>query len=119
MNCHETYLWMLEAEEPTATPPVTITEHLRDCAKCRRRQKRVFRLLTAVQQLPPPPENPQIRAEVMSIVRQTTVLPSTRPVERRPDGCSPPSAHDPDHFRHRPTIYDGSGTTTKTCARAS
>jgi hypothetical protein len=84
MNCHETYLWMLEAEEPTATPPVTITEHLRDCAKCRRRQKRVFRLLTAVQQLPPPPENPQIRAEVMSIVRQTTVLPAPRPVEPRP-----------------------------------
>ncbi len=85
MNCHETYLWMLEAEEPTATPPLAITEHLRDCSKCRRRQKRVFRLLTAVQQLPPPPENPQIRDEVMSIVRQTTVLPPTVPMRRSPE----------------------------------
>ena len=77
MNCHEAYLWMLEAEEPTATPPVAVSEHLRDCSKCRRRQRRVFRLLTAVQQLPPPPDNPQARAEVISRVRQS-LLPKTR-----------------------------------------
>jgi hypothetical protein len=77
MNCHEAYLWMLEAEEPTATPPVAVSEHLRDCSKCRRRQRRVLRLLTAVQQLPPPPDNPQARANVIARVRQSLV-PKTR-----------------------------------------
>ena len=79
MNCHETYLWMLEAEEPTASPPGTVADHLRDCAKCRRRQQRVQSLLTTVQSLPPPPEDPQVRAEVIELVHKTPVGPAELP----------------------------------------
>jgi hypothetical protein len=78
MNCHEAYLWMLEVEQPTVSPPDPVIDHLRGCSKCRRRQKRVLRLLTTVRSLPAPPENPLVRAEVLSLVRQqplAAVLP--------------------------------------------
>jgi hypothetical protein len=90
MNCHEAYLWMLEAEEPAASPPAAFVEHLRDCRKCRRRQKRVLHLLSAVHELPPPPDNPGARAAVLATIRRqanaadTIQMPQPQPARKQP-----------------------------------
>jgi hypothetical protein len=86
MNCHETYLWMLEVEDPAAPPPAPVVEHLRGCRKCRRRQRRLQRLLTAVHKLPPPPVNPRARLAVLELVRQSAApasVPMPKPRPRR------------------------------------
>jgi hypothetical protein len=84
MNCHETYLWMLEVEEPAAPPPDPVVEHLRGCRKCRRRHRRMLRVLAAVRQLPPPPVNPQARLAVLDLVRQSAAPASVPMPKLRP-----------------------------------
>lgn len=69
MRCRDAYTWMLTAEDPAGTPPDDVRRHLRACARCRQRQRRLRRLGDEVRRLPAPAENPRVRERFLESFR--------------------------------------------------
>jgi hypothetical protein len=89
MRCRRAYSWMLATEAPEQTPPPAVERHLRVCFKCRRRYRRVLRLLAEVRQLTPPVEDPAVKQRFLAQFGAPLPRPAARPISPRPERIWP------------------------------